>query len=82
LEGGHSFSHSLRQAKLDFLEDPAYAQFHTPAFWANLVFIGMPGEEPAAIPAAVWGIMGLLLLLTVLFFLRKFLKKGRGSRVS
>jgi CHAT domain-containing protein/Tfp pilus assembly protein PilF len=82
LEDGHSFSHSLRQAKLDFLKDPAYAQFHTPAFWANLVFIGMPGEEPAAIPAAVWGIMGLLLLLTALFFLRKFLKKGRGSRVS
>ncbi len=45
LRAGYSFSQALQRAKLDLLQNREYAQFHSPQYWAHLVFIGTPGRD-------------------------------------
>jgi len=45
LNSGQSIAQALQQARLDFLEEPQNAQFRHPAYWANLVFIGLPEND-------------------------------------
>ena len=45
LRAGYSFSQALQRAKLDLLQNREYAQFHSPQYWAHLVFIGTPGRS-------------------------------------
>jgi CHAT domain-containing protein/tetratricopeptide (TPR) repeat protein len=40
LQKGNSFERSLQLAKIDFLNDPEMAQFHSPKYWAHLIFVG------------------------------------------
>ncbi|MFP4095989.1 MAG: CHAT domain-containing protein [Cyclobacteriaceae bacterium] len=71
LEEGHGFAASLRLAKLDLLENRAYAQFHAPSFWAHLVFIGTPNREKER--QAYWWLIpiaGLLLVLGLMYWKR------------
>jgi CHAT domain-containing protein len=71
LQKGDSFARSLRRAKLDFLQDPAFAQFHAPQYWSHMVFIGMPGEERPVLLSAVWWLAALLSLSVVFIMFRK-----------
>ena len=45
LDNGNSIARSLQLAKLDFLQNNRYAQFHSPQYWSHLVFIGSPTEQ-------------------------------------
>jgi CHAT domain-containing protein len=65
LASDHEFSEALRLAKLDFLQDKSFAQFHTPTFWANLVYIGMPHQSINAGPSVWWIVLALLLIVSV-----------------
>ncbi len=40
LNKGNTFSKSLQLAKIDLLEDPIMAQFHSPKYWASLIYVG------------------------------------------
>lgn len=71
LQKGDSFARSLRRAKLDFLQDPAFAQFHAPQYWSHMVFIGMPGEERPVLLTVAWWLAALLSLSVVFIMFRK-----------
>lgn len=44
LKEGLTKDEALRQAKLDFLKEPAHKYFKHPFYWASLVLIGEPSE--------------------------------------
>ena len=65
LRAGHSFAKALQRAKLDLLNNPQYAQFHSPQYWSHLIFIGTPGRSKPPWPtyllavAIMGGLIGL-----------------------
>jgi len=71
LEKGHTFDQALRQAKLDLLDNPDFAQFHAPPFWSHMVFIGSPGHERNTLPSAGWWLLGLLAFVGIFTMFRK-----------
>lgn len=42
LDQGDSVAESLQKAKLDLLDDPKMAQYHSPTFWGHLILVGVP----------------------------------------
>lgn len=76
LKNGLEFSKALRQAKIDLLQSPQYAQFHSPSYWSHLVFVGSPSAHSNTQPAWVY----VLVLLTLVGFLaykgRRILKRS------
>ncbi len=42
LDEGDSVAESLQKAKLDLLDDPKMAQYHSPTFWGHLILVGVP----------------------------------------
>ncbi|MCG8390278.1 MAG: CHAT domain-containing protein, partial [Cytophagales bacterium] len=76
LKNGLEFSKALRQAKIDLLQSPQYAQFHSPSYWSHLVFVGSPSAHSNTQPAWVY----VLVLLALVGFLaykgRRILKRS------
>lgn len=76
LKNGLDFSKALRQAKIDLLQSPQYAQFHSPSYWSHLVFVGSPSAHSNTQPAWVY----VLVLLALVGFLaykgRRILKRS------
>lgn len=63
LDEGSSIARSLQLAKLDLLHNSKYAQFHSPQYWSNLVFVGSPSEsKPLVWPWVVSGIVSISLI--------------------
>jgi hypothetical protein len=63
LGDGNSIARSLQLAKLDLLHNSQYAQFHSPQYWSNLVFVGSPSESKTLIwHWIIGGIVGILLI--------------------
>jgi CHAT domain-containing protein len=80
VEEGRHFPEALRLAKLDLLDDPAMAQFRTPAYWAHLVFIGR-GDTEAEKGWPWWGLplSGLMLIVVLMIWLRPW-RINAGAR--
>jgi CHAT domain-containing protein len=45
---GYTYAQALQKAKTDLLADESMSQFHSPAYWSHLVFIGDVQEEKSA----------------------------------
>jgi CHAT domain-containing protein/Flp pilus assembly protein TadD len=45
LDDGDSVAESLQKAKIDLLEDPKMAQYHSPTYWGHLILVGVPQES-------------------------------------
>ncbi len=64
LQQGDSFAQALQKARIDFLRDGRYAQFHSPQYWAHLVFVGNPDETVGMVSnQALLGAVGILGIL-------------------
>jgi CHAT domain-containing protein len=64
---GDSYAQALQKAKTDLIKDESMTQFHSPAYWSHLIFIGNIQEEKPAIGwwLALTGIVSAVLLLIV-----------------
>jgi len=72
LESGYGIAQALRQARIDFLEEPQNAQFRNPAYWANLVHIGLPEKDDHRFLSGRWlYLVGIVVLITALVVGRK-----------
>ncbi len=45
LDQNESVESALRKAKLDLINDPQMAQYHSPAYWSHLIMIGVPTQK-------------------------------------
>ncbi|MEY4539787.1 MAG: hypothetical protein RLZZ306_1544 [Bacteroidota bacterium] len=66
LDEGDSVAESLQKAKLDLLDDPKMAQYHSPTFWGHLILVGVP--ERGFNWNSVMVIIGGLVLCVGVFF--------------
>lgn len=37
---GNSYAEAMQKAKIDFLANPSFSQFHSPQYWSHLIYIG------------------------------------------
>jgi len=65
LREGYAKDEALRQAKLDYLDDPEMKDATAPYYWANFVFIGNPAPIYESSQWVWWLIGGGLLLIIV-----------------
>lgn len=65
LKKGYAKDEALRQAKLDYLDDPEMKGATAPYYWANFVFIGNPAPIYKS-TGWVWWLIGIGLLLIVI----------------
>jgi CHAT domain-containing protein len=65
LREGYAKDEALRQAKLDYLDDPEMKDATAPYYWANFVFIGNPAPIYESSEWVWWLIGGGLLLIVV-----------------
>jgi len=77
LKNGRGKADALRQAKLDFLRDPANLEQRHPYYWAGFVLIG--DNEPIAFGSPWRRYQWLLLFGTVIFFPAAFYLRNRLS---
>lgn len=69
LDKGESIEYALQHAKLDLLEDPKMAQYHSPAYWAHLIMIGTPEQKSYLKNFIFYGFI--LLIISVFIIYRK-----------
>ncbi|MEM7370928.1 MAG: CHAT domain-containing protein [Bacteroidota bacterium] len=75
LASGNDKSSSMQKAKLDYLQSHDH-RFAHPFFWAGPVVIGDPGPIRRRLNGTIWmGVIGILLLGAMGFFVGKFRKK-------
>lgn len=73
LGDGDSVAESLQKAKIDLLQDPKMAQYHSPTYWGHLILVGVPSKSIS------WNSLILIIGVLVIYFgvLLKFrLKNG------
>lgn len=64
LDAGYDAATALQKARADFLNNPDFAQFHEPQYWAHLIFTGYQPHEDKAYNLWLIGI-GLFVLLVM-----------------
>jgi CHAT domain len=72
LRDGYNFAEALQKAKIDLLRSPRYAQFHSPQYWSNLVYVGSPPHQSSGWQK--WLLLVGGLFLAFVFVLTKILK--------
>lgn len=70
LREGSGYAKALRLAQLDLLNDPQMSQFHHPAFWSHLVFIG-DSQPQKKWTLLIWSVIAILLTVLLVLFYRK-----------
>ncbi len=55
VDKGYTYAAALQKAKTDLIADETMTQFHAPAYWSHLIFIGELQEEKSSL----WWWMGL-----------------------
>ncbi|MDN5211350.1 CHAT domain-containing protein [Fulvivirgaceae bacterium BMA12] len=77
LREGQGFAQALKLAKIDLMQDPDYAQFHSPSYWSHLVFVGSPQASGSSQGLWYYVIIGSIVAGVFVFvILRRF---GRTS---
>ncbi len=71
LKKGYAKDEALRQAKLDYLDDPDMKGATTPYYWANFVFIGNPMPIYESSQWVWWLLGGSVLLIIVAIGFRR-----------
>jgi CHAT domain-containing protein len=67
LSQGKSYEKALQLAKIDFINDPQMAQFHSPNYWAHLIFIGNNIEDESWFTAKYFFLLFGALFLVLIF---------------
>ncbi|TKK71891.1 CHAT domain-containing protein [Ilyomonas limi] len=72
IDKGYTYALALQKAKTDLLADELMSQFHSPAYWSHLIFIGDVQEEQSAV---AWWIVAasivVISIMIILFYKRK-----------
>ncbi len=78
LDKGYTYTEALQMAKKDLLQDETMSQFHTPNYWAHLIFIGNVQQEKLKTFTWVAIITATITFLLVAVFIRsKYLKRNK-----
>ncbi len=75
LNKGYTYTEALQRAKKDFLQDATMSQFHTPNYWAHLIFIGDMQEEKSN--TITWIIISTILFLLLVIGYMRYLKRNK-----
>jgi CHAT domain-containing protein len=82
LDKNYAIDEAVRQAKLDYLSDPAiHPRLKQPFYWAHLIFLG--SHHPQHAPAFPWWLLaGFILVALLAFYLFRKLQSGYFKRNS
>ncbi len=64
---GYTYAQALQKAKTDLLNDASMSQFHSPAYWSHLIFVGDVQEEKST--AWIYIIIACIISVAILIFL-------------
>jgi len=78
LNKGYAYYEALQKAKKDLLQDESMSQFHTPNYWAHLIFIGDVQQEKSNMLIWVAVILSAIVFLVVIVFAKsKYAKRTK-----
>ena len=77
LDAGYDAATALQKARADFLNNPDFAQFHEPKYWAHLIFTGYQPHEDKANNLWLIGIALVVLLVMAVSYSLSPLTKTR-----
>lgn len=60
---GYTYTQALQKAKTDLLNDASMSQFHTPNYWAHLIFIGDIQQKNTT--GEIWIIVAIVITLII-----------------
>lgn len=66
VSSGYTYAKALQRAKNDLLQDESMSQFHSPVYWAHLIFIGNVQKEASA--RWLWISIACLIIITFMVF--------------
>jgi len=68
---GYTYAQALQKAKIDLLADESMSQFHSPAYWSHLIFIGDVQQEKSATWLWIAAVGIVVIIAMVLLYKRK-----------
>ncbi len=72
---GYSYAQALQRAKKDLLGDETMSQFHAPAYWSHLIFIGDVQEQKSSVALWITAIVFTVIVILLIIYKSKVNKR-------